>query len=102
MIAIGATTINPALLTAAEKLQYDGYVRREETNAAILAMAQEGATIKEIVRRTGCSRGLTQRCFAVRGRTSSAFGAVRSKPTFHGWTRNGRRDVVTALSYGAL
>ncbi len=28
--AIGATTINPALLTAAEKLQYDGYLRREE------------------------------------------------------------------------
>ena len=51
--AIGATTINPALLTAAEKLQYDGYLRREEANAAILAMAKEGATIKEIVRRTG-------------------------------------------------
>ena len=49
--ALGATTINPALLTAAEKLQYDGYLRREESNAAILAMAKEGATIKEIVPR---------------------------------------------------
>ena len=46
---IGATTIIPALLTAAEKLQYEGYLRREERNAAILAMAKEGATIKEIV-----------------------------------------------------
>ena len=45
--AIGAATINPALLTAAEKLQYEGYLRREETNAAILAMAREGATIQE-------------------------------------------------------
>jgi hypothetical protein len=45
--------INPALLTAAEKLQYDGYLRREETNGAILTMAEEGVTIKEIVRRTG-------------------------------------------------
>src|SRR5271168_1602523 len=33
---IGATTINPKLLTAAEHLQYEGYLRREETNAAIL------------------------------------------------------------------
>src|SRR6202158_1479495 len=59
--AIGATTINPALVTAAEKLQYDGYLRREETNAAILEMAKEGVTIKEIVRRTGYSRGLTRK-----------------------------------------
>ena len=29
--AIGATVINPALLSAAERLQYEGYVRREET-----------------------------------------------------------------------
>ena len=28
------TTIDPALLTAAERLQYEGYLRREETNGA--------------------------------------------------------------------
>jgi transposase len=33
--AIGATTVDPELLTCAEKLQYEGYLRREETNAAI-------------------------------------------------------------------
>jgi hypothetical protein len=33
---IGATTIDPKLLTAAERLQYEGYLRREETNVAIL------------------------------------------------------------------
>jgi transposase len=58
--AIGAATINPKLLTAAEKLQYDGYLRREETNAVILGMAKEGASIKEIVRRTGHSRKLVR------------------------------------------
>ena len=40
--AIGATTINPELLTCAEKLQYEGYLRREETNAAIMTLAGEG------------------------------------------------------------
>jgi transposase len=73
--AIGATTINPALLTAAEKLQYDGYLRREETNATILAMTKEGTTIKEIVRRTGYSRGLTRK--VLRGQRSDIF-RVRS------------------------
>ena len=73
--AIGAATINPALLTAAEKLQYEGYLRREETNAAILAMAKEGATIKEIVRRTGYSRGLARK--VLRGQRSDIF-RVRS------------------------
>ena len=54
--AIGATTINPALLTSAEKLQYEGYLRRKDTNAAITALARDGLSIKEIVRRTGHSR----------------------------------------------
>jgi len=37
---IGAATINPKLLTNAERLQYEGYLRREETNAAILALSK--------------------------------------------------------------
>lgn len=48
---IGATTIDPKLLTAAERLQYEGYLRREETNAAILALSKNGIPIKQIVRK---------------------------------------------------
>lgn len=33
--AIGIATVNPKLLTAAERLQYEGYLRREEANAVI-------------------------------------------------------------------
>jgi transposase len=51
--AIGATTINPKLLTAAERLQYEGYLRREDANAAILALHQDGVPIKGIVHRLG-------------------------------------------------
>jgi transposase len=68
---IGAATITPELLTAAERLQYEGYLRREETNAAILEMVGKGITIKEIVRRTGHSRGLVRR--VLRGQRSDAF-----------------------------
>lgn len=58
--AIGTTTINPELLTRAEKLQYEGYLRRQETNAAIMVLVRDGVPIKEIVRRTGHSRQLVR------------------------------------------
>jgi transposase len=73
--AVGAATINPELLTSAEKLQYEGFKRREETNVAILGMRKEGATIKQIVRRAGYSRGLVRK--VLRGQRSDIF-RVRS------------------------
>jgi len=38
--AIGAATINPDLLTAAERIQYEGYLRREEAISVILGLAK--------------------------------------------------------------
>lgn len=69
--AMGAATVNPSLLTAAERIQYEGYLRREEDNAAILRLAKEGLAIKEIVRQTGYSRGLVRRI--LRGQRSDIF-----------------------------
>lgn len=74
--AIGAATIDPALLTAAERLQYEGHLRREETNASILAMATDGASIKEIRRRTGYSRKLIRA--VLRGQRSDIFRTRQS------------------------
>ncbi len=58
---IGAASLDPELLTAAERLQYEGDVRREETNAAILAQSHSGASIKEIMRNAGHSQGLARK-----------------------------------------
>lgn len=69
--AIGAMTINPNLLSAAERLQYEGYLRREEANAAVFALAKDGVAIKEIVRRTGHSRGLVRQI--LRGQRGDVF-----------------------------
>lgn len=41
--AIGATKVDPDLLTCAEKLQFEGHLRRKETNAVIMRLAGEGA-----------------------------------------------------------
>jgi transposase len=79
--AIGATTINPRLLTAAERIQYEGYLRREEINAAILALAQGGTSIREIVRRTGHSRGLVRN--VLRGGRSDVFRSRESSLETH-------------------
>jgi len=58
--ALGTTVIDPALLTHAERLQHEGYLRREEAYGAIRALAEAGTPIKEIVRRTGRSRRLVR------------------------------------------
>ncbi|APH55099.1 Hypothetical protein GbCGDNIH9_8649 [Granulibacter bethesdensis] len=70
-IAIGTATVNPKLLTAAERLQYKGYLRREEANAVIRGLVSEGVSIKEIVRRTGHSRKLVRS--VVRGQRTDIF-----------------------------
>jgi transposase len=58
--ALGSAVIDPALLTCAERLQHDGYLRREEAYGVIRALVQVGTPIREIVRRTGRSRKLVR------------------------------------------
>ena len=78
---IGATTIDPKLLTAAERLQYEGYLRREETNAAILALSKSGTPIKQIVRQTGHSRKLVRQ--VIRGERHDVFRTRQSSLDQH-------------------
>ena len=69
--ALGAAEINPALLTRAERIQYEGFLRREDMNQAIHALADGGTPIKAIVRHTGCSRQVVRR--VLRGERSDVF-----------------------------
>src|ERR1700730_790645 len=79
--AVGAATINPDLLTAAERIQYEGFLRREDTNLPILKQAEPGASIKEIVRLTGHSRGLVRR--VLRGQRTDVFRVRESSLENH-------------------
>jgi len=96
---IGATIINPGLLTAAERIQHEGYLRREKANAAILGLAKDGVSIREIVRRTAHSRGLVRN--VPPGRRSDVFRARESSLEPHlQWLDAQWAAGVTARSCG--
>ena len=69
--AVGAGVVDPALLSCAERRQHAGWLRRQEENTTILALAGQGIAIKEIVRRTGKSRGVVRQ--VVRGGRADIF-----------------------------
>jgi transposase len=69
--AVGTTVVDRALLTCAERIQYDGYLRRRQTDAAIARLAKSGLGIKAIGRRLGCSRKMIRQ--VPRGGRSDVF-----------------------------
>ncbi|MGR6429671.1 transposase [Rhizobium sp. PAMB 3174] len=74
--AVGSSVVDPKLLTYAERLQYEGYLRRQETNEAILTLAKKGISIRQIVRQTDRSRKLVRD--VLRGQRLDVF---RTKPS---------------------
>src|SRR5271168_466668 len=69
--AVGGDVVDPTALSCAELRQHSGWLRREEENTAILALAKQGVALKEIVRRTGKSRRLVRQ--VVRGGRNDIF-----------------------------
>ncbi len=110
--AIGSVAVDPRQLTAAERRQHDGFLRREAGNATIRRLAEIGTPIKQIVRRTGRSRKLVRgvvrggatEVFRPRMRSLDAF-LPRLEAEWQGGCRNGAdlwRRVRAAGFAGAL
>ncbi len=57
---LGSTVIDPALLTCAERIQYEGFLRRQDDSQRIKALAEAGKSIKKITRSTGRSHKLVR------------------------------------------
>ena len=93
--ALAAGTVDPDLLTSAQRRQYEGFLRREADNAIIQRAAGAGMSIKEIVRRTGHSRKVVRD--VVRGSRTDVF-RVRVSSWSHscrGLIPNGTLDAAT-------
>lgn len=73
---ISAAVLDPALLTAAERIQYEGYQRREEADAAIRALAEAGVPIRRIGQRLGHSRKVVRA--VLRGERTDVFRVRQS------------------------
>lgn len=104
--AFGQETLDPSVLTAAERVQFDGWRRRAAEAEAIRALHAEGPGLKEIARLTGRSRKLARdvvrgratdpfrpRARFVRGRVPSTHGSIASPP-------NGTAAAATAPKSG--
>ena len=74
--AVGAQKLDPKILTAAERLQYEGFLRRQHTNRMVRQMAGDGVPLKRIVRLTGLSRKLVRQI--VRGEREDVFRVRQS------------------------
>ena len=95
---IGATSLNPDLLTCAERIQYVGYLHREETNATILALSKSGLSIKRIAKQTGYARQTIRR--VIRGERSDVFRVRQSSlepylPWLDGQWAGGLRNAAS-------
>ncbi len=62
--AITSGDVDPDVLTAAEKLQWIGWQRRDEVNGMVRGLHGQGRSIKAIVRTTGVSRQTVRRILA--------------------------------------
>ena len=78
---LGSTVIDPALLTCAERIQYEGFLRRQEDSQGIKALAEAGKSIKEITRSTGRSRKLVRS--VLRGGDGDVFRCRQSMLELH-------------------
>ncbi len=76
---LGMVQLNPALLTAAERLRFEGFQRRQKTNQMVRQMAEEQVPPRRIVRATGLSRGLVRQI--VRGAREDVFRIRQSRLT---------------------
>jgi transposase len=69
--AIGGATIDVTLLTAAERLRYEGFLRRQRTNETVIDLRNRRMGIKAIVRETGLNRKTVRQI--IRGQRTDVF-----------------------------
>ena len=99
--ALNATVINPALLTCAERIQYDGFLLRQDSNRTIKALAAAGVSIKRSRGRRAAAASWCAACCVAATAMCSVAGAASWNRSSSDSGPSGRTGVATAPSYGA-
>ncbi|WP_376964147.1 hypothetical protein ABNQ39_26700 [Azospirillum sp. A26] len=99
---IGVATVDPALLRATERIQYEGYLCQEKTNSVILALAKGGVAIKETSATPATAASSSGRSCAVSGPTSSGSGKARLTCSSPGWMYSGLPGDTTRRTSGII
>ena len=100
--AIGAMTINPELLTAAERLQYDGYLRREESTPPSWPAPGTAFPSRRSSVAPAIAADLSGGSCGASAATCSASGKARWKATSLGSTNDGRAAATMAPKSGVV
>ena len=97
--AVGSAIIDPKLLTYAERLQYDGYLRRQETNETILELSNRASQSS----RSSSAPGIAASSSAASCASASDVFRVRQARSngSPGSTAVGRRARVMHRRFGA-
>ena len=100
--ALGATTIDPKLLTSAERIQYEGYLRREEMNGWSQASRRAASrSRRSFGKRVGAGNWFA-RLSAASAPIYSARDRDRSTRTFLISTPSGKQAAGTAPNSGVV
>lgn len=98
--AIGATTIDPTVLTAAERIQYGGICAGRRATRPSSAWPGTGSPSRRSCAGRGTAAAWSARCCASSAPTSSVRGKARSSSTCPGSTRNGPPASATGRRCG--
>jgi hypothetical protein len=98
--AIGVMTVDPPRLTAAERLQYEGDLRRADANAGVFGLAKDGGPSGRASAARARGAGSCARSGALTAAPWSQAGRVRLRRTGHGATGHGPLAIATLPNAG--
>lgn len=98
--AVGAATVDPERLTRAERVRYEGYLRREATGEAILALSRKGGRSRRSLARPATAASSSATWCAAWRATCSAPARAALRLICPGWRASGGRAAGTGRSCG--